>query len=225
MPKAYQRYIDSWKKYMPSYEIKRWDESNFDIFGNEFTSRAYKTGLMALVSDYVRLKILYTEGGVYLDTDVELIKPLDDILCRGGFMGFEKNSFSKGMLNVNIGLGAAVPPHHGFIKEALDFYDTLGGADIPTIVTVMTQILKRHGLTQSNTTTTIDGITFYPTDYFCPMEFLSTKVEITNNTRSIHHYSASWMTWRDKMKMRKGYYANMLRLLIARVWCKYRTNN
>jgi mannosyltransferase OCH1-like enzyme len=206
---------------MPDYEIKRWDESNFDISKYQYAERAYKTGAMALVSDYARLKILYDEGGVYLDTDVELIRPLDDLLDQGGFMGFEKNSFTTEMLNVNIGLGVAVPPYHPFIKEAIDFYDSLGDNNIPTIVTVMTQILKRHGLSQSDTPTTIEGITFYPADYFCPLEFLTTKVEITKNTRSIHHYSASWMTRLDKLKMKKGFYANKLRHFISHIRSKF----
>lgn len=219
LPKEYQRYIDTWRKYMPDYEIKCWDESNFDINESPFTRKAYEDNMMAFVSDYARLKILYNNGGVYFDTDVELIKPIDDILSKGGFMGFEKNSFATGesVLNVNVGLGFAVNAKNPIIGECLDYYNNILGVNSlrKTIVIVITDILKRHGLSRSDIPTTIEGITIYPWDYFCPIEFLSSKLEITENTRTIHHYSASWMSWTDKLKMKKGYYANKVRKLLG----------
>ena len=213
LPKEYQRYIDSWRRFMPGFEIKRWDETNFDINESSFARKAYEDGKMAFVSDYARLKILYDNGGVYFDTDVELIKPIDDILDNGGFMGFEKNSFAApgSMLNVNVGLGFAVEPRNTIIKEALDFYNHNAEGKRLTIVVILTDILKRHGLSRSDIPTTLEGVTIYPWDYFCPIEFLSSKLEITENTRAIHHFSASWMSWTDKLKMKKGYYANKVR--------------
>lgn len=212
IPKQYLKYIESWRKYMPEYEIKEWNESNFDVEAYPFTKRAYASGKMAFVSDYARLKILHEHGGIYFDTDVELIKPIDDILEQGGFMGFEKNSSANpgSLLGVAVGLGFAVPPKHPIIKEILDVYDNIGDG-LSTIVVIVTEVLKRHGLVQSETPTTIEGITIYPWDYFCPVEFMSSKLEITENTRSIHHYTATWMTWTDRLKMRKGYYANKVR--------------
>lgn len=83
-----------------------------------------------------------------------------------------------------------------------------------TIVRIVTDILIHHGLSHSDKPVTVKGITIYPWDYFCPVEFMSNKLEITENTRTIHHYSASWMTWIDKLKMKKGYYANKVRRLL-----------
>lgn len=224
LPKEYKGYIDSWRKYLPDYEIKQWDESNYDVHCIPFSSEAYNVGKFAYVSDYARLRILYEHGGVYFDTDVEVIKSLDDILERGGFMGFEKdtNKTSDEMLCVNPGLGFAVEKHNPLIREMLDFYESHhyiypdGHMEQITIVSIVTAILKSHGLSQSDIPTTLKGITIYPFEYFCPVEFLGNKLEITENTRTIHHYSASWMSWRDKLMMRKGYYANKIRKLLGR---------
>lgn len=223
LPKEYHKYIYSWRKFMPEYEIVKWDESSFDVNTIDFTKEAYAVGKFAYVSDYARLKILYENGGVYFDTDVEVIRPLDDIIGTGAFMGYEKSSTVKSgdILGVNVGLGFAVEPKNPIIREALDFYESHhyiypdGHMEQITIVRIITDILKRHGLSRSDIPTTIEGITIYPWDYFCPVEFLSNKLEITDNTRTIHHYSASWMSWTDKLKMKKGYYANILRRFLG----------
>ncbi len=219
IPAEYKRYMESWRKYMPDYDIVEWNEQNYDVNCIPFSAEAYEMGKFAYVSDYARLRILYEHGGIYLDTDVELLKPLDSLLERGGFMGFEKNSNAPSgtMLNVALGLGFAVPPQHPFIREIMDFYETHhyrypdGRVEQITIVSITTEILKKKGLTQSDTPTTIEGVTVCPWDYFCPIEFLGSALEISANTYSIHHYSASWMSWSDKLKMRKGYYADKVR--------------
>lgn len=223
LPKDYERYMTSWRKFLPGYEIKRWDESNYNVNCIPFSEEAYRIGKYAYVSDYARLKILYEEGGIYLDTDVELIKSLDDIIALGAYMGFEKNSNSeKGeVLGVNPGLGFAVEAGNPIIREALDFYETHhfiypdGHMEQITIVTIVTNILKRHGLSRSDIPTTINGITIYPWDYFCPMEALSNKIAVTENTHSIHHYSASWMSWTDKLKMLRGYYIHKMKAILG----------
>ena len=223
IPSEYLNYIESWRRFMPEYEILRWDENNFDVNSIPFTKEAYSIGKFAYVSDYARLRILYENGGVYFDTDVEIIKTLDDIIKLGGFMGFEKNSTAQSgeMLNVNPGLGFACEAGNPIIREVLDFYESHhfiypdGHMEQITIVKIVTDILKRHGLSRSDIPTTIEGITIYPWDYFCPIEFLSSKLEITGNTRTIHHYSASWMSWTDKIKMKKGYYANKVRKFLG----------
>lgn len=224
IPSEHLKYIESWKKFLPDYNIVKWDESNFDVNAIDFTREAYSVGKFAYVSDYARLRILYEHGGIYFDTDVEVIKPLDDIIEKGAFMAFEKTSFAGKdsilYVNVGLGLGFAVEPHNPIIREALDFYESHhyiypdGHMEQITIVKIITDILKRHGLSRSDVPTTIEGITIYPWDYFCPIEFMSSKLEITANTRTIHHYSASWMSWTDKLKMKKGYYANKLRRII-----------
>ena len=223
IPKEYQRYIDSWRRFFPGYEIKRWDESNYDVHCIPFSSEAYGVGKFAYVSDYARLKVLYEHGGVYFDTDVEVIRPMDDIIAKGAFMAFEKNSNAMNgeILNVAVGLGFAVEPHNPVLREILDFYEGHhyiypdGHMEQITIVRIVTDILKKRGLCRSDVPVEVDGITIYPWDYFCPVEFMSSKLEITDNTRTIHHYSASWMSWADKLKMRKGYYAGKVRKLLG----------
>lgn len=223
IPDEYKKYMTSWKKFLPDYEIIRWDESNYDVNCIPFSAEAYSVGKFAYVSDYARLRILYEHGGIYFDTDVEVIKPLNDILANGAFMAFEKNTNAptNEPLNVNVGLGFAVEPHHLIIREILDFYESHhyvypdGHIEQITIVKIVTDILKKHGLKSSDSPIEIEGITIYPWEYFCPVEFLSPKLEITDNTRTIHHYSASWMSWTDKLKMKKGYYANKVRKLLG----------
>lgn len=223
LPPEYERYIQGWSKYFPDYTIRRWDETNYDVNCIPFSSEAYSVGKYAYVSDYARLRIMYEHGGIYFDTDVEVISSIEDILEKGGFMAFEKDSNKNHdqILNVNPGLGFAVAPGNPIIREALDFYENHhyiypdGHMEQITIVRIVTDILKKHGLSRCDIPTTIEGITIYPWDYFCPIEFLSSKLEISDNTRTIHHYSASWMSWTDKLKMKKGYYANKLRKILG----------
>lgn len=222
IPESYKKNIQSWHKFMPEYEIHEWNELNYDVNCIPFSSEAYSIGKYAYVSDYARLRILYEYGGIYLDTDVELIKPLTKIIAKGPYMAFEKNCNAKEgeLLNVALGLGFAVEPHNKLIKEIMSFYECHhyitpdGHKEQITIVKITTDILKSKGLTRSDIPTNIDGITIYPWDYFCPIEFMSNKLEITPNTYTIHHYSASWMSWSDKLKMKKGYFANKLRRFI-----------
>lgn len=231
IPKEYQRYIDSWRRYMPDFEIKEWNEGNYDVNCIPFSKEAYSVGKYAYVSDYARLKILYENGGVYFDTDVEVIKPMDDILCQGGFMAVEKwKEQNPDALYVNPGLGFACEPHNPVIREIMEFYESHhyiypdGHIEQIPIVPVATEVLKRHGLVKSDNPLTLNpyepsegllkrdnSLTIYPWEYFCPMEYLCNKIEITENTHTIHHYSATWMSWKDKLTMKKGYYSAIIK--------------
>ena len=188
-----QKCLASWKKYFPDYEIIEWNESNFDVNCCQYVREAYEAKKWAFVSDYARFKILYEQGGVYFDTDVEVIKPFDEILEKGNFMGCE-NKVSA----VNPGLGLAVAPGLGLIKEILDDYEkdsfinADGSLDLTTIVTRTTDILKRHGLKNVNKIQTVAEVNVYPVEYFCPVDMSTGKIEITPNTYSIHRYAGSW---------------------------------
>jgi len=211
--------INSWKKFMPDYEIIRWDESNFDIGFCNYTQQAYECKKWAFVSDVARFYILYNHGGIYFDTDVELIKSLEPILLKGGFMGAEnfvdkiaegqsqKIAIAPGLgLAVNPGLGLAVNPGLGLYKEILsyyenvDFLDKTGKFNNKTIVHITTEILKKHGLKDINEIQKIDQISIYPNEYFCPLDQDTGKLVITDNTYSIHWYSASWQSNYSKIK-------------------------
>ncbi|WP_431425346.1 glycosyltransferase family 32 protein [Bacteroides hominis] len=223
IPTEYQRYIETWKKHFPNYEIKEWNENNYDINCIPFSKEAYEVGKYAYVSDYARLRILYENGGVYFDTDVEVIKPMHDILQKGNYFAFEKNINQPiAAINVNPGLGFACEPRHPIIKEIMEFYETHhyiypdGHREQIPIVPITTEVLKRHGLVTSNKPIEIEGnFTIYPWEYFCPMEYQSNQIEITSNTHTIHHYTATWMSWSDKLKMKKGYWAAKIKRLFS----------
>ena len=194
IPPEFQKYIESWKRYLPDYEIIKWDESNFDIHCNSFVEGSYQTKKYAYVSDFARFSILRKYGGVYFDTDVEVIKPLDDILAAGPYMGEE------GRGKVAAGLGMAMEPEMAFLREMEQLYEEMGfcifdkkNARSITVVDLVTGVLVKHGFDlQKDTIQNVCGINIYPRDYFCPQDYRSGKMTITENTRTIHHYSETW---------------------------------
>ena len=200
LPPLAEKCIASWKKYLPDYEIKRWDESNFDVNIIPYTAQAYEAKKYAFVSDYARFWILYKYGGVYFDTDVEVIRPIDDIIAAGPFMGCEnpyKPGATPNSLGVAPGLGLGVNPGLGLYKEILDIYSLLnfknddGSLNLKTVVEYTTELLCEKGLQNTPDIQTVANIIIYPKEYFCPIDYNTTKKEITVNTRSIHHYAAS----------------------------------
>lgn len=199
--------LNSWKKYFPDYEIIEWNEANFDYNSCQYAKEAYEAQKWAFVSDYVRFVVLYEHGGVYFDTDVEVIKSFDDILESGGFMGCENKITQPGdKLAVNPGLGLAVEAGDPIIKELIDDYNNSsfkrenGSLDLTTIVERTTEFLLKHGLEDKNEIQKVDGITVYPVDYFCPIEMSTHRLIITENTRSIHHFVASWVDIKSKAR-------------------------
>ena len=208
LPPLAEKCIASWQKFLPDYEIKRWDESNFDVNIIPYTSQAYEAKKYAFVSDYARFWILYKYGGLYFDTDVEIIKPLDDIIAAGPFMGCEnlyKPGATPNELGVAPGLGLGVNPGLGLYKEILDLYSTLqfkkpnGGLNTKTVVEYSTELLCDKGLINSPEVQTVAEIKIYPKDYFCPMDYETGKITITNNTVSIHRYAKSWHGKKEKL--------------------------
>ena len=124
LPPLALKCIESWKRYLPDYEIKEWNEDNFDVNMIPYTKEAYEAKKYAFVSDYARYWILYQYGGLYFDTDVEIIKNMDDIIARGPFMGCE-NEANLGATSTELGLGLGCNPGLLFYKEMLDLYGTL----------------------------------------------------------------------------------------------------
>ncbi len=180
LPELAKKCIASWRKYFPDYEIKEWNEDNFDVNSILYTSQAYQAKKYAFVSDYARFWILYMYGGLYFDTDVEVIRPMDDIIQRGPFMGCEK-PYKEGAtpkdLGVAPGLGLGVNPGLGLYK---------------------------HGMKNTSEIQEVSGIYIYPQEYFAPKDVDTKKLKITKNTRSIHHYDASWAEWYDKAAGERG---------------------
>ena len=202
--------IESWKKYLPDYEIKEWNESNFNVNMIPYVREAYAAKKYAFVSDYARFWILYKYGGIYFDTDVEVIRRMDDIIERGNFMGMEtdadENNFVTGNvapglgLGVNPGLGLGVNPGLGLMKKMLDYYDgkhfvleTNASKQI-TVVDICTEVLKENGLQLiAGIQKVADDCYIYPAEYFCPTNLTTGRIHVKPNTRTIHHYAGSWV--------------------------------
>lgn len=204
LPPIVLKCIQSWKKHMPDYEIKKWDESNFDINQIPYIREAYKAKKWAYVSDYARIKVLYEEGGVYLDTDVELIKSLNDLIAEGPFMACERRSNQLPYPGVNTGLGFAVYPRYPILKQILEYYEKINFDNISgslTTVEHVTSVLIKNGLQPTLEKQKIDDLTIYPSEYFCPFDDKN-RVAITTKTVAIHHYAGSWLGIRHKIKKR-----------------------
>ena len=198
LPDLAVKCIESWKQFFPDYEIKEWNESNFDVNMVPYTAEAYTAKKFAFVSDYARFWILYQYGGIYFDTDVEVIKSMDDILDEGPFMGYE-HDLTTHYLNgaINPGLGFACEPHMSIVKTLLERYNRLhfcvnGNLNLKTIVAYTTEIFLDNGLEIKDGIQQCCGFTIYPPDYFNPLNDKIHMIEKTENTRLIHHYIASW---------------------------------
>lgn len=194
-PEGVKKCIDSWKKYCPDYEIIEWNESNYDVSKNKYMYEAYQAKKWGFVPDFARLDIIYENGGIYLDTDVEIIKSLDSLLDNKCYMGFEDG------VHVNPGLGFGAVKHNVMIKKIMDeIYGSLSFLNADNTYNTIpspnynTKFLLKHGLKQNNTLQNVSGITIYPTEYLCPKDYNTFKIQTTNNTYSIHHFDMSWVS-------------------------------
>ncbi len=193
MPKIALKCIASWKKYLPDYELKKWDENNFDIDMYPYVREAYDKRKFAFVTDVVRLYALYHEGGIYMDTDVEVLRPLDKFLNHVAFSGFESD--------INIPTGIMASEKGGkWVKDNLQYYKEKHfvredeSLDLTTNVEIITNYMLLLGLRQDNTYQDFPGlITFYPKDYFCPKSLVDEKLYLTKNSYTIHHFSGTWI--------------------------------
>jgi len=211
-PKSVLKCIESWKKFCPDYEIIEWNESNIDVNINAYTKEAFDAKVWGFVTDYLRLFIVYNHGGIYLDTDVELIKPLDALLSTPAFAGFEIGNISSGLF-VALGLGFGAEPRNEIVLQHMKIYDNLhfknedGTYNKLPAPHYTTELLKNHGLNVfDNSIQDLGDIVIYPTEYFCPKGFSSGVSYITADTFSIHHFDASWLdeeTRHDVQKKRK----------------------
>lgn len=181
--------IKSWKKYCPDYEIIEWNEDNFDIHQNEYTRKVYAEKKYAFLSDYARLKIVYEQGGIYLDVDVELVKSFDDLLDNDAYFGFETKEF------INTGVGFGAKKGSIAIKTLLDEYDQLldGTKDVIGCPMLNTEGVIKLGLKRNGQLQKLAECTVYPVEYFNPYDDPTGRLNKTKNTHSIHWYAKSWM--------------------------------
>ena len=190
-----QKCIASWKKFFPDFEIKEWNETNFDVKCNAYVEQAYNNKKYAFVSDYVRFEILHKYGGLYFDTDVEVVKPMYDLLENYAFAGFEtQTQVAPGLV-----VWAKEPENEVFAKM-LSFYDNMnfvnedGSLNMITVCNYFTDILKQYGLVQNNTYQVLDnGFVIYPNEYFCPYNNETGVMNKPEKTYSIHWYAMSWL--------------------------------
>lgn len=191
LPELAQKCIESWQKFCPDYEIIEWNESNFDIEAYPYAKEAYDAKKWAFVSDVARLHALVTQGGIYMDTDVEVLRPLDDLLEYEAFSGFESYEC------IQTGIMASTQ-NQALFKEFLNEYDNIhflkpdGSFDTTTNVKRITDRCLKYGIELNNTKQTIKGFTLFPSDYFCPKSLQNRKITLTDNTYVIHHFDGSW---------------------------------
>ena len=189
-PKLVEKCIASWRKYCPDYEIIEWNEDNFDVNMNGYTQMCYAQKKYAFLSDYVRLLVVAEHGGIYFDTDVEVVKSIDDLLVHSAYFGFEDASH----VNTGIGFGSAVQGE--LVLAMLKEYEPLLSGDNGIIgcPILNTQALVKHGLLLDGKQQTIGNSVVFPVDWFNPYDDPTGRLNKTKNTRSIHWYSKSWMS-------------------------------
>ena len=203
MPELAKRCIESWHKYMPDYEYKLWNEDNFDIDSNQYVKEAYEARKFAFVTDYVRLYALYTEGGIYMDTDVEVLKPYDDLLHLTGFTGYEG---CKDKLPVTGTMASEAG--NEWVKEQLDSYQGAhfvredGTFDLTTNTWRITRIMQKGGFVQDGKRSLYMDMHIFPVEYFCPRQTTG-EILITENTYCDHHFMKSWEEMKGKSLLRR----------------------
>lgn len=200
IPEHDKKCIESWKRLCPDYEIIRWDESNYDVTKNRYMRETYEARKWGFVPDYARLDIIYEHGGIYLDTDVELIRSMDDLLENRAYMGFE-----QGGQAVSPGLGFGAEKHMPLIREIRDsiyanrtFILGTGDYDTTPSPAMNTAFLESRGLIKNDQQQSIGDIVIYPSTFFDPMGFATGLLTVTESTYSIHHYHASWLEPEEK---------------------------
>ena len=201
IPEKDKKCIESWKKYCPDYEIIDWNESNYDVKKNKYMYDAYKAKKWGFVPDYARFDIVFTYGGIYMDTDVEVMKSLESLLDNSGYMGFEEGNF------VNGGIGFGAEKGNNVMRNLRDMYENLQflkpNGEINTLPSpyYITDYLVSEGLKRNNKIQNISDIVVYPREYFAPKEFSTGNISLTENTYTIHHYNASWLDEKTKKRL------------------------
>ena len=218
-PKLIKKCIKSWQKYCSDYEIIEWNEDNYDLAAAPlYVRQAYEQKKWAFVSDYARLQIIYEHGGIYLDTDVELVGNMDKILDAKGFFAFENGKY------VATGLGFGGEKGSSLVKEMMDVYVSIpfvrddGSFDTSPCPGRNTDVLVRHGLKQDDSLQIIDGHMIYPHDWFCPCSWATGEICKTANTLGVHWFTSSW--YDSAKKATKSFEAKRIKKINRRHYIK-----
>ena len=195
MPRKLTGYMKSWERFFPGFEIKRWDESNFDVHQCRYVDEAYRSGKWAFVSDYARFWVLEKYGGLYFDTDVEVIKPFGDLLELESFAGFETDrAINPGLVLYAGEAGNEIIKATRKWYERHPFLDDNGERIRVNVCGIFTGILNEHGFVANGQLQTCGGMTLFPKDYFNPFDDATGLLHKTENTYTIHWYDKSWMS-------------------------------
>ena len=215
-----EKCLKSWKEILPDYTLKRWDETNFDIDIFPYCREAYDKKKYAFVSDVARLFALYEEGGIYMDTDVEVLKPFDNLLCHYGFLGYEvKTRIQTGIIGCE--------KHAPLIKELYDEYQNIhfinndGTLDLTPNVVRFTKILTRQGFVPNGEQQTISSFFILPTYFLCPKNPETLRLQLTDDSYCIHHFEGTWSTRRNKFNK---WISNILGVCLTTFIQKYLKN-
>ena len=204
IPDQNKRWMESWEKYCPDYEIIRWDESNYDVTKNQYMYEAYQVGKWGFVPDYARMDIIYNHGGIYLDTDVELLKNLDELLYQKAFVGVDATH------NISLGLGFGACKGCAFVEKIRDFYlgksfrNKDGSINMVPAPTLQRDFFKRNGYVNNGKYQVIGELTIYPEKVLSAKCIYTGKITQTKHTFSIHHYDGSWTSGRRNQDLKNA---------------------
>jgi len=219
-----ERCISTWKQYCQGWEIKEWNEDNFDISSAPlYVRQAYKAKKWAKVTNYARLKVVYDNGGVYLDTDVQLLKPLDPFLQYDAYFGLQTSEYN------NTGLGFGAVAGAPVLKELMSNYESIpfikadGTRDMTTCPIIDTDVFLRHGMKQEDSFQIIENnIALLPTEILNPFNYLTYELRKTDNSYSIHWCQGSWLDKDDLMRYWLHYYYHKVKKLLRSVASRLR---
>lgn len=217
IPPQEKAYIEGWTRVHPDFKVMFWNEQNFDLnTAVPYVKQAYEAKKFAFVSDYVRMYALNKYGGIYFDTDVELIKPIDGFFGEQFFIGFE----NKTMLGTGI-IGSQ--PNMWLLQEMMDYYskrpftDKNGNIDTTTNVQILVHILEKHGFIKQNSEQNINGVHVFERDYFNPKKYDEEKFGVTDRTITVHHMAGSWLTERERRRGTSKFWRNVWRPILKRI--------
>lgn len=218
MPNNVIELLNGWKTINPDYEVIVWNEDNFDYSLNQYAREAYENKKWAFVSDYARLKVLFDYGGIYMDTDVEVVKSLDSLLTNKAFSGFEDDK------NIPTGTMGSEKGNK-WIRLLLDYYENKsfikpsGDLDLTTNVKIITEItFRNYHMNLNNSFQDLGDVTFYPSDVLCAKSKSDGTICKTDNTITIHHFYGSWTTPKIKLiKFINKYFGNKFVRIIVKI--------
>lgn len=202
-PELISACINSWKQYLPNYEIILWDTNKINIESNPWLKEAYENKKYAFAADFIRFYALHNYGGIYLDADVEVLKPFDDLLNCDSFIGFEiGGDFEAAVIGAVKG--------SKWIEECLNYYNKRnfikpnGEFDMRPVPLLINSVISNNAPIRliHNKKYVINNINIYPYYFFSPKNFFSKKIDLKEETYCIHHFDGKWITYNTKTKLK-----------------------